>query len=667
VNFFDYQDRARKWTRLLVLLYALAVVLIVFAVYGAVVLAFSQMSGGAQHDAAYSELPPNPGFWYPDLFLGSTLITLAILIGGTVYKVAELRGGGEVVARLMGGTPVLPQTSDPGEQRLRNVVEEMSIASGTPVPQIFVLPDENGINAFAAGSTPHDAAITVTRGALRVLTRDELQGVVAHEFSHILNADMRMNIRLMGILYGLLLIALAGYALLRVTATGRSNSREGKGGNPLPLLGLAVMIIGYIGVFFANLIKAAIGREREYLADASAVQFTRNPAGLAGALKKIAVGEDGGRVEAANAVQASHFFIAEPGAPSWLNFLATHPPLEDRIRRLDPSFTGDLQAVERELTAEWTQPAPGEPPPPPAFQQPAALPSARTEVSGLADRVGAPDFQSVAYAATLLNAIPADCRGAVATINGAETVLYALVLSRQPAVRQKQMALLAARAPSNVYVRIVFLDDMCGSMPEASRLPLADLAIGVLRGLDKAAYPAFRENLMAMVLADEEVDVFEFTLLHMVARRLDRQFGIAQAPRVRYQDFDGLGSAIVCVFSLLVWNGTDDDAVAEASYAAGWEALDETPTERLRDRKDGRLKELEEHLDRLAEMAPQLKARLLAACSAIVAADGHTTLHEAETLRAIADALDCPVPPFAPETTIETAECRIRNSECRSR
>jgi Zn-dependent protease with chaperone function/uncharacterized tellurite resistance protein B-like protein len=643
MNFFDYQDRARRWTRLLAVLYALAVVLIVLAVYAVAAVLLANIPAGARQadDAALQ------GLWNPAVFIGSTLATLAILFGGTLYKVAELSGGGAVVARLMGGTPVAPQTADPDELRLRNVVEEMSIASGTPVPQLFVLPGETGINAFAAGLTPNDAAIAVTRGALRALSRDELQGVVAHEFSHILNADMRMNVRLMGILHGILMIALTGYGIMRVLGRVRTGRGKGAGGVALLfLLGLAVMIIGYIGVFFANLIKAAIGREREYLADASAVQFTRNPMGLAGALKKIAAWRDGGRVDATQAAAASHFFIAEPGAMSWMNFLDTHPPLEERIRRLDPSFTGDLQDVTRELSSARPR---QEPPVMPAFPRAAALPSARTSVSGLANRVGAPEFQNVAYAAAILDAIPPDCRTAAATHHGAETILYALVLSRQANVRQKQMARLAARAPGHVYARIVFFDGRCGSMPEASRLPLADLAISALRGMDRQGYAAFRENLMAMVLADEEVDVFEFALLHMVARRLDRQFDIAPAPRTRYHSFDGLGSSLACVFSLLVWNGTEDEGAARAAYAAGWEALGEPESERLRDRNDGRLKELEEHLDRLAELAPQLKARLLSACAAVAATDGHTSLHEAETLRAVADALDCPVPPFAPE------------------
>jgi Zn-dependent protease with chaperone function len=646
MNFFDYQDRARQWTRWLVALYALAVVAMVLAIYGAVWLGLTQL----HQDELEAAAPP---LWQPLLFCFTTLATLAILLGGTLYKVLALQGGGAVVARLLGGTPVDPATADAGEQRLRNVVEEMAIASGTPVPQIFVLADEDGINAFAAGLCAQDAAVAVTRGALRTLTRDELQGVVAHEFSHILNADMRLNVRLMGILHGILLIALTGYALMRVLGHVRLG-RNNKGGGlvmVLFLLGLAVMVIGYIGVFFANLIRAAIGREREYLADASAVQFTRNPQGLAGALKKIAARELGGRVAAASAVEASHFFIAAPGVASWLNFLDTHPPLQERIRRLDPAFAGDLQTVRRALVdgESASRPATAAARPPPLVALPPALASSRTAVSCLAERVGAPDFQGVVYAAALLQAIPAECRTATQTVVGSMAVLYAMTLSRQPAVRQRQMARLAAGAPANVYARLVFFDVACAAMPAACRLPLADLAIGTLRALDAAGYVAFRENLHAMVLADDEVDVFEFALLHLVARRLDRHFNLAQAPRARYADLAEVPRSLVCIFSLLAWNGTAEAGAAAAAYAAGWAALGQDPGGALQASREIRFHELEEHLDRLAEVTSACKEQLLMACTAVVATDGFTTLHEAETLRAIADALDCPVPPFAPE------------------
>ncbi len=645
MTFFDYQERARQWTRWLVALYALAVVLMVLAIYGAVWLCFARL--------ARPEGAEVPEFWDPVLFGWSALITVTILLGGSLYKLLALQGGGAVVARLLGGTPVDPATADAGEQRLRNVVEEMAIASGTPVPQIFVLEDEEGINAFAAGLSAQEAVVAVTRGALRTLTRDELQGVVAHEFSHILNADMRLNVRIMGVLHGILLIALAGYALMRALGQVRMG-RNNKGGGwvvVLFLLGLAVMVIGYIGVFFANLIRAAIGREREYLADASAVQFTRNPYGLAGALKKIAAREQGGRVAAAQAVEASHFFIAEPGGASWMNFFDTHPPLQERIRRLDPTFTGELQALRTGLrameNARRHEDAAARPPPPVA--QPPALSSARTAVSHLAERVGAPDSVGVAYAATLLQAIPAECRTATQTVAGSMAVLYAMILSRQPAVRQRQMARLAAGVPANVYARLVFFEGACGAMSAACRLPLADLAVGTLRALESAGYVTFRENLHAMVLADDEVDVFEFALLHLVARRLDRHFRLTQAPRVRYADLTEVHRSLVCVFSLLAWNGTTEAGAAAAAYAAGWVALGEAPAGRLLESREIRFQELEEHLDRLAEVVPAGKAQILTACSVVVAADGFTTLQEAETLRAIADALDCPVPPFAPE------------------
>ena len=212
-----------------------------------------------------------------------------LLIGiGSLYKIAELSGGGEVVARGLGGRRVLADTHDLRERVLLNVVEEMAIASGTPVPPVFLLDDERAINAFAAGTSPQNAVVAVTRGSIDTLSRDELQGVIAHEFSHILNGDMRLNLRLIGLLNGILLIAMIGYFLMRSSSSRMyfsGSSENKKGGNPLPLLGLCLYVIGYVGVFFGHLIKSAVSRQREFLADASAVQFTRLPDGIAGAEK----------------------------------------------------------------------------------------------------------------------------------------------------------------------------------------------------------------------------------------------------------------------------------------------------------------------------------------------------------------------------------------------
>src|SRR5690606_28971990 len=255
------------------------------------------------------------------------------------------RQGGSVVAGLLGGLPVNPATDDPDERRLVNVVEEMAIASGVPVPAIYVLPGEESINAFAAGYGVHDAAVAVTRGALKHLTRDELQGVIAHEFSHILNGDMRLNIRLIGLLHGLLLLALIGRVLLRSGGRSRGRRKEKGGSVQVALIGLGLVLLGYIGVFFGKLIKAAASRQREYLADAAAVQFTRNPEGIAGALKKIGALGAGSRIVHPRAEELSHLYFASGLRSSFAGLFATHPPLVERIRRIDPSFSGDFEGV----------------------------------------------------------------------------------------------------------------------------------------------------------------------------------------------------------------------------------------------------------------------------------------------------------------------------------
>jgi len=339
MDFFAHQDRARRQTSLLIGYYVLAVALIALGVYAAFAAVF--LGAEAKTAGAFDWCQA----WNPRLFAAVVGGTLLVVLIGTLYKIAQLARGGEAIARMLGGRPVAPDTADAAERRLINVVEEMAIASGIPVPRVFLLDEEKGINAFAAGFEPSNAVIGVTRGCLQTLSRDELQGVIAHEFSHILNGDMRLNLRLVGILNGILVIALVGYGLMRVmSSSSRSRSRNEKGGGAavgIFLLGLLLMLIGYIGVFFGKLIKSAVSRQREFLADASAVQFTRNPIGIAGALATIAGYKGGTRLATSHAEETSHFFFANGLRGSFLGLLATHPPLDERIRRIDPAFTAD--------------------------------------------------------------------------------------------------------------------------------------------------------------------------------------------------------------------------------------------------------------------------------------------------------------------------------------
>src|SRR6478609_3338798 len=335
MNFFERQAAARRNSSRLVLLFALAVVGIVCAVDFAAWLAFGIGTRGESGSAA------------PLLFVCSVL-TLGVIGLGSLYRIASLRGGGETVALQMGGTPIPADTTDFNLRRLRNVVEEIAIASGVPVPKIFVLEHEAAINAFAAGYSPSDAVIAVTRGALDRLNRDELQGVIAHEFSHVLNGDMRLNIRLMGVLFGILMLALIGRKILLNGRFSRS-----KDAAPVMFIALALVIIGYVGMFFGRLIKAGLSRQREYLADASAVQFTRQTQGLAGALKKLAGLPEGSKLGNSDAEEVSHMLFGQGLRLS--SMMATHPPLMERIQALDPSFKPESM---QELHARWSREPP---------------------------------------------------------------------------------------------------------------------------------------------------------------------------------------------------------------------------------------------------------------------------------------------------------------------
>ncbi len=362
-DFFARQDHARRQTVRLIVLFALSVAAIIIAIYLVVAVGLSGAESTHAHHAVYGQpehyaAAPHRGLWRPELFLGIAAGTLLVVALGSLYKIAELSAGGETVALMMGGRAVDPQSTDLAERRLLNIVEEMALASGVPVPPVFVMDNEPSINAFAAGHQPGDAVVTVSAGALRYLSREELQGVMGHEFSHILNGDMRLNLRLIGVVNGILVLAILGYYILRFGGlSSRRSDREDNSGAAIFFLGLALVILGYLGVFFGNLIKAAISRQREFLADASAVQFTRYPGGIAGALKKIGGLEEGSHIRDAHAAEISHMFFGDAFAGSFFRLFATHPPLDERIRALEPDFDGNFPEVKPVGVAAEPSPA----------------------------------------------------------------------------------------------------------------------------------------------------------------------------------------------------------------------------------------------------------------------------------------------------------------------
>ena len=652
MDFFARQDHARKKTKLLVFYFVVAVILIVVLNYVVGVLVLTGVRPQSQPNNR-NEPPPPIVLWNPQIFIGSTLITLAIVSIGSVFKISQLAGGGSVVAESMGGRLVKSNTTDQDERKLLNVVEEMSIASGVPMPKVYVLDNEDYINAFAAGHTTGDAAVAVTRNCMTKLSRDELQGVIGHEFSHILNGDMRLNIQLMGVLFGILCLATVGRVLLYMRS---GNSRDR---NPLPLIGIALLIIGAVGVFFGRLIQAAVSRQREFLADASSVQFTRNPAGLSGALQKL--GGYGSKMESPNAPDAGHLFFGNALSSAFLGAMATHPPLEDRIRAIDPGWDGKFKRLTEDkvenLNLSHTAPHPvARPPIPNIFG--AVLGSSLTTMDdpirppvipsrSVLPNLGTPTPLHLEYAEKLRDALPESVKAAVHEPLDAVALIYALLLSPNEATRTTQLAGLAKSVAPGVYGKIVALSAEIASAAVPARLPMVNLALGALRQLSREQFTQFSKTLQWLIQSDGKMELFEFVLQKIILRHLAPQFGAARPPVVQFYTIKPLVPDCVVILSALANIGGDDAGAKQKAFDEGAPYL-RAPDGGLAllPRDQSNLNQIDAALNRLAQAVPQIKKNLLDACIHVVGADGVIQEGEAELLRAIADTLDCPMPPF---------------------
>jgi len=663
MDFFEAQARAKQRSARLVLLFSLAVLGTIAAGYAA---AMTLLHHGGRYAAGRGE----PGladlapirWWDPPVFFGVAGVTLVVVGLASLFKWLQMRRGGAAVAEMLGGRPIEPQTRDLHERRLLNVVEEMAIAAGVPVPAVYVLDDEPGLNAFAAGLATHDAAVAVTRGVLQRLTRDELQGVVAHEFSHILNGDMRLNVRLTAIIFGILVIGLIGRGILYSLGRGRvrSSGRGGDKGGGVALvivIGLALMLIGYVGYFFGRLIQAAVSRQREYLADAAAVQFTRNPGGIAGALKKIGGYALGGSLANRHAAEIGHFFFAQCFRSSFGGLWATHPPLAERIRAVEPGWDGKLfeppEAVD--ITRESFQTAgfgggtrlsPAEAAAQ-AFAAPAAVPPpppARTipfKPAAVIAGVGTLTAAHMGRAQVLVAGIPAPLREAAREPSQASVVVYGLVLPRgDPAARERQRALVAQQAGADAAGLLETLRISLERLEPAARLPLLQLCEPALRRLDPAALERFLGTLDELVHADGRVTPCEYALQKMVAHHLRlAQVPTGAAPAPGAEDF-------AVVLAVLARIGSRAEPDAAAAFRSGADRLGFNPPPPLPAPAASTLERLDTALDRLASADLAPRQRLLVAAAHTIGHDGQVTVEEGDLFRALAATLDCPIPPL---------------------
>ena len=640
-DFFERQDIARRNTGRLVLLFVLAVLAIMVSIDLLLAATMGYLSRDPETGAIDWSLAG-------DLQLVGIAVvgTLVVVGGGTLFKIAQLRGGGRVIAEELGGRRLNPDTSVPAERQLLNVVEEMAIASGTPAPPVYLLDEEEGINAFAAGFTINDAVIGVTRGAVERLPRDELQGVIAHEFSHILNGDMRLNIRLIGLLNGILIIGILGYFMFRVAAfSGHRHRRSSRDSSPLPLLalGAGLMVVGFFGTFFGNLIKAGVSRQREFLADASAVQFTRQPAGIAGALKRIGGFLSGSAVQSPNAPAASHMFFGR--ATSGLSGLfATHPPLAERIRKLEPSWDGQFDE-EAPRTDRALAPHPSAAGVAGLAGAEAVNRGAAQSVTSAIDHIGQPSTAHLQYAARLVDSLPTAIVGAAHESYGARALIYALLIDRQTEAREVQLAHLSRAADPGVYKETLKLLPLIEQLDARVRLPLVDIALPALRALTDAQYQQFKQNVAELVDADRTIDLFEWSLQRILLHDLEAQQFNVTPGRVRYRKLRGLQPHYELLLSTLAYTGHRDEAAAQEAFEQAKRHV-ELSQARFRRVEECELEAVDAALTVLEEAAPQIKRQVLQAAAACIAADRKITIAEAELLRAMSASLGCPMPPL---------------------
>ncbi len=642
MDFFAQQDEARRNTRMLVLMFLAAVVLLILLTNLAVgiFLYFIGLSP-AQLSATGQAIGPD----WSALFTWQRLGWISVGVGTTValvvlVKWAQLATGGKAVAEGMGAVRILPQTEDRAERRCLNVVEEMALAANMPVPPVYVLNDERGINAFAAGITPADAVVAVTRGTLDHLKRHELQGVIAHEFSHILNGDMRLNIRLAALLKGITFIGDVGYFLLRHTGRVRSGARaRSEDGIPaLPILGLALTVLGWVGAAIAGFIKAAISRQKEYLADASAVQYTRSPDGIGDALKVIGGYIPGTLVHAARAIEMSHIFFGEIENRLWQVF-ATHPPLDERIRRVDPHWDGRfIERKPRHYVREPNSRGDGE-----AGVGRAAIVAAAAAAAATVEEApeADADFDATPDARTAeREGIPlAFVRHSHEPL-GAHALIYALLMSSTAEVRERQFGILADAGIQGLPELVHIVAPGVAELGAPRRLPLLELCLPALKAVSPAQYRVFKDTLLALVQADRRTELYEWCLFQLVRHYLDPEFIQVKPSKPRYRKLDKVAYHLRVVLSVLALEGDSEPepVFREAADTLGFTDMVLLP------REQASVAAFSRAVANLADCYPLLKPRILKAMILAASKDGELCPVEREIIASMAAAMDCPVP-----------------------
>ncbi|EMK3508041.1 M48 family metallopeptidase [Vibrio parahaemolyticus] len=613
MDFFHHQDTARQRTGLLVMLFTLAVL----AITGLV----SVISIGIYFYFTGEPFTTQSIISYCLLSFVGVLTVVSI---SSFIRLSELNAnGGRGVAESIGGKLISTDTSNAKHRQLLNVVEEMSIASGIPVPPVYVMAEEHGINAFAAGMSIDDAVIGVTQGALDAFSRDELQGVIAHEFSHILNGDMRLNTRLIGALFGITCIAHFGHLILdnsnSTRHVSRSSSDSNKGFAVIILIAIVCLVLGWLGTLFGNMIKAAISRQREFLADASAVQFTRNDQGIAGALKKIGSNVQGSTLNTKASDEMSHMMFGQSKLSGFSGLLATHPPLDERIRRIEPNWDGSYA---QHSHAQNT-----------AFDN--------EQVSGFAVGGGSPASQSASPSEQLsetgkqlISQLPPELVDIAREPYSARFIAFALIFDGSDIQREMIKSYVPLASQSTL---LPWLDY---DLPLHLRFPLLELALPALKSLSEAQKISLCKVLRELSETDNQYSLAEWCVINLLEKQLLASFGFIKQHKTLKQ----LEESVFWLLRELAWVSHSQADKAQRAYHCALAHLGFPEVKLERANSNWHLSRAA--LELLLQLKPKDRRIFVKACRLAIESDGEITVAEGELYRVIACFLEVPEPPL---------------------
>jgi Zn-dependent protease with chaperone function len=646
MNFFAEQDHARRNSKWLVLLFVVAVIILI-GLSNILIAACLWMFDSTSE----LNLPDNRSFFSADILVFVSLVMTSIIACAIAFKWFQLKDGGRRIAESLGGQRILPNSQIAEQQQILNVVEEMALASGMPVPSVYLLKDEIGINAFAAGHTPADAVIGITQGALEQLNREQLQGVVAHEFSHILNGDMRLNVRLIALLSGIVFIANLGeFVLHSQRYNHRSSSRSNNNDIRVAAAGAGLVALGWIGLFFANMIKAAISRQREYLADASAVQFTRNPNGIADALKIIGGYDAGSGLRTPLSQEASHMFIGD--ARRLGSFFATHPAIKSRIKRILPRWDGalikrDIKKVAKPIYSKTSQQKANQHRQEQLKKTVFVAAAAEAAIDALENKSEKAEYSLSENTVTVSGELAHLPDGLLSLAHdpcGVISVVYALLLSDEEAQRNKQLDDIKDNLSKSSRIEETLKAwQWIVSVDKSYRLPLLELSFPALKCMSAKQHQRFMDNLRSLIKADQQVDMYEWCLYHLVKHYLSHQFEKVERSRPIFSAIPEIAEPFSVVLSSLAYFGHEEDKDIQRAFGIGANSIG-LYTIRLLAQEQCQVEHFGPAVKKLANAYPQIKQRILRALVACVCLDKQLTVLENEMIRCIAAVMDCPGP-----------------------